>query len=136
MKQSDSIIKLIEEAQKEGIEVTANQYPYEASATGLKSAVVPRWAESGGKDSLFIRYKNPKLKQQILEETKKNITRRGGPNKLLVVKVPGSNFVNKTLLEIAEMLKIAPEEAVFEVLKTGYVRVASFNMNSYDIRKL
>ncbi len=35
-------------------EVTPNQYPYDASATVLKQAAVPRWAESCGKDSFFI----------------------------------------------------------------------------------
>ena len=53
--QSDSIIKIVEAAQKEGIEVTANQYPYDASGTSLNAAVSPRWAESGGKDSLLYR---------------------------------------------------------------------------------
>ena len=131
--QSNAIISIIEEAQKEGIQVTANQYPYDASATGLKSAVVPRWAESGGKDSLFIRYKNPKFTKRILEETKKNITRRGGPDKLLIVKSEEPTFVGKNLLEISEMLTVSPEMAVFETLETGYVRVASFNMNPEDI---
>ena len=42
--QSNTIIELIKNAQKEGLKVTANQYPYDASATGLKAAVVPRWA--------------------------------------------------------------------------------------------
>lgn len=131
--QSKDIIAIIENAQKEGIKVTANQYPYDASATGLKAAVVPRWAESGGKDSLFIRYKNPKFTKKILEETKKNITRRGGPDKLLIVKSIEPKFVGKNLLEISELLKVSPEVAVFETLKTGYIRVASFNMNSKDI---
>lgn len=131
--QSKDIIKTIENAQKEGIKITANQYPYDASATGLKSAVVPRWAESGGKDSLFIRYKNAKFTKIILEETKKNIARRGGPDKLLIVKSEDPKFVGKNLLEISEMLNISPETAVFEALKTGYVRVASFNMNTDDI---
>jgi len=132
-KQSDSIIKLIEKARKASINITANQYPYDASATGLKAAVAPRWAESGGKDSLFIRYKKPKLKQQILEETKINIARRGGPEKLLIVKAPDSSFVNKTLLEVSQNHNTTPEEAVFKALETGYIRVASFNMNRYDI---
>jgi N-acyl-D-aspartate/D-glutamate deacylase len=131
--QSDSIIKIVENAQKEGIKVTANQYPYDASATGLKAAVVPRWAESGGKDSLFIRYKNPQLRERILKETKKNITRRGGPDKLLIVKSDDSSFVNKNLLEIANMLNVTPEIAVYKALETGYIRVASFNMNTQDI---
>lgn len=131
--QSKHIVSLIEEACNEGVEVTANQYPYDASATGLKSAVVPRWAESGGKDSLFIRYKSTKYRSQVLEETRKNITRRGGPDKLLIVKADDSSFVGKNVLEVAEMLKVSPEEAVFKALETGYVRVASFNMNPEDI---
>jgi N-acyl-D-amino-acid deacylase len=131
--QSNTVIQLIENAQKEGIEVTANQYPYEASATGLKSAVVPRWVESGGNDSLFIRYKNRKLKNRILKETKENITRRGGPDKLLIVKAIDSTIVGKTLLEISNELDISPEETVFKIIASGYIKVASFNMNSMDI---
>lgn len=131
--QSNKVIDLIEKAQKEGIEVTANQYPYDASATGLKSAVVPRWAESGGNDSLFIRYKNLKLKNRILKETKENITRRGGPDKLLIVKSLDTSYVGKTLLEISEALHISSEETVFKLVATGYIKVASFNMNTNDI---
>ena len=131
--QSNTVIQLIENAQKEGIEITANQYPYEASATGLKSAVVPRWAESGGKDSLFIRYNNPKFKSRILKETKANIARRGGPDKLLIVKAVDSAIVGKILLEISAELHISPEETVFKILETGFIKVASFNMNTDDI---
>ncbi|MFY0632053.1 MAG: amidohydrolase family protein [Flavobacteriaceae bacterium] len=131
--ESENIIKLVEKAKKEGVEITANQYPYDASATGLKAAVVPRWAESGGKDSLFYRYNNPKYHQQILKETKRNIARRGGPEKLLIVKAVDSSFVGKNLLEISKTLNTSPEIAVYKALVTGYIRVASFNMNPNDI---
>lgn len=131
--QSDSVIERIENARSEGVDVTANQYPYDASATGLAAAVVPRWAESGGKDSLFLRYTNARLKEKILAETKTNITRRGGPEKLLLVTVKDSTYLNKNLEEIARELKLPAEEAVYVVLKTGSVRVASFNMTETDI---
>lgn len=132
--QSDSVIKIIENARREGIEVTANQYPYDASGTSLNAAVSPRWAESGGKDSLLYRAAHPKFKDRIFKETKVNITRRGGPTKLLVVKCNDTTFLGKTLAQISELLKLPPEEAVYPVLETGYVRVASFNMNPDDIR--
>jgi N-acyl-D-aspartate/D-glutamate deacylase len=131
--QSDSLIRLVEAAQKEGIQITANQYPYDASATSLNAAVSPRWAESGGKDSLLYRVDQPKFSTKIFNETKINITRRGGPDKLLIVKCDEAAFVGKTLFEISELLKLPPEEAVYPILKTGYVRIASFNMNVYDI---
>ncbi len=132
-RKSDTIINIIEKARAEGINITANQYPYEASATSLKAAVVPRWAESGGIDSLFIRYNQPALKKRILEETKKNIIRRGGADKLLIVKAIDTTLVGKNLFEISQLFNISPEETVFKTLKTGFVKVASFNMNSDDI---
>jgi len=132
-KQSDSILKIVETAQQKDIDITANQYPYDASATSLKAAVVPRWAESGGSDSLFIRFQNPALRSKILGETQRNITRRGGADKLLVIQAPDTTLVGKNVLKIAEDLGKSPENAVFDILKTGYIKIASFNMNSYDI---
>lgn len=131
--QSDSIIRRINNARAEGILVTANQYPYDASATGLKAAVVPRWAESGGKDSLFIRYEDNRLRALILQETQRNIVRRGGPDKLLIVKAEDSLYVGKTLLEISKISDQTPAQTVYDILKKGYVRIASFNMNTSDI---
>ncbi|MEE1963015.1 amidohydrolase family protein [Allomuricauda taeanensis] len=133
-KQSDSLITIIEEAQKKGVRVTANQYPYEASATGLKAAVVPRWAESGGKDSLFIRYADARLKPQILHEVAENIVLRGGADKLLIVDSDHKEFEGKTLQEIAQEMGLDANEAVFEILDKGYARVASFSMAPYDIK--
>lgn len=133
-KQSDSLITIIEEAQKRGVKVTANQYPYEASATGLKAAVVPRWAESGGKDSMFIRYTDARLKPQILHEVAENIVLRGGADKLLIVDSDHKEFEGKTLQEIAEDMGLEANEAVFEILAKGYARVASFSIAPYDIQ--
>ncbi|WP_418500534.1 N-acyl-D-amino-acid deacylase family protein [Flagellimonas sp.] len=133
-KQSDSLITIIEEAQKRGVEVTANQYPYEASATGLKAAVVPRWAESGGKDSLFIRYRDKSLKLRILREVEDNIEQRGGADNLLIVNAEHKGFEGKTLQEIAKDMGLDANEAVFEILAKGHARVASFSMSPYDIQ--
>lgn len=130
---SKEIIELIEKARIEGVDVTANQYPYDASATGLLSAVVPRWAESGGVDSLFMRYNDNKFRTRILNETNENIRRRGGPDKLLIVKANDSTLVGKTLFEISEMFELSPQETTYEALKSGFIRVASFNMTEEDI---
>ncbi len=41
---STAIVQRISAARAEGIEVYTDQYPYAASATGLSSALLPRWA--------------------------------------------------------------------------------------------
>src|SRR5437868_8773066 len=45
--QSDTVIALIRSARAEGIEVTASQYPYDASGTSVGASLLPRWAEAG-----------------------------------------------------------------------------------------
>jgi len=132
--QSDSIIKMVENAQQKGVRVTANQYPYDASATSLKAAVVPRWAESGGIDSLFVRFQAIALRKKILKETRRNIARRGGADKLLVIQAPDTTLVGKNVREIADDFGTSPENAVFDLLEMGYIKIASFNMNPYDIK--
>jgi N-acyl-D-amino-acid deacylase len=82
---------------------------------------------------VFIRYNNPILKQRILDETKTNITRRGGPDKLLIVVSSDTTIVGKNLLEISKLFAISPQEAVYEILRKSSPKVASFNMNSKDI---
>jgi N-acyl-D-aspartate/D-glutamate deacylase len=131
--QSEAIIDLIEKGRAEGIQITANQYPYDASATSLLAATVPRWAESGGSDSLFLRYEDARLTQRILEETKRNIIRRGGADKLLIVKADDTTLEGLNLQEIADQYQLSPEKAVYKALRTGSIRVASFNMMVNDI---
>ena len=50
---SDSVIQLVRQAQEKGINITANQYPYTASSTGLVAAAIPRWAEAGGRTEML-----------------------------------------------------------------------------------
>src|SRR5690554_7309658 len=61
---SSAIVQRIERARDEGIEVYADQYPYEASSTGLDAALLPRWAQAGGRDSLRARLDDPRSEER------------------------------------------------------------------------
>ena len=56
------VIDLINQARTEGLDVTADMYPYAASGTGLTS-VLPPWAEAGGK--LFDNLRDPEMRAKI-----------------------------------------------------------------------
>ena len=62
---SDAVATRIERARAEGVEVFADQYPYDASATSLTAALVPRWAEAGGRDSLVARIQDPAARERF-----------------------------------------------------------------------
>ncbi len=62
-KMKDAVVA-IEAARERGIDVTADQYPYPASGTGL-DAMLPGWAHAGGTDSLLTRLREPASRARL-----------------------------------------------------------------------
>jgi N-acyl-D-aspartate/D-glutamate deacylase len=61
------VIAIVAAAQKRGLEVWADQYPYVASSTGL-SQTIPPWAHEGGGAKLADRLKDPATRAKIRAE--------------------------------------------------------------------
>jgi N-acyl-D-amino-acid deacylase len=61
------VIAIVEAAQKRGVEISANQYPYVASSTGLIQTIPP-WAHEGGNAKLVERLKDPATRARIRKE--------------------------------------------------------------------
>jgi N-acyl-D-amino-acid deacylase len=61
------VIALVDAAQKRGLEIYADQYPYVASSTGL-SQTIPPWAHEGGGAKLAERLKDPATRARIRKE--------------------------------------------------------------------
>ena len=61
------VIAIVEAAQKRGLEISANQYPYVASSTGLIQTIPP-WAHEGGNAKLVERLKDPATRARIRKE--------------------------------------------------------------------
>ncbi|MBL7507813.1 D-aminoacylase, partial [Escherichia coli] len=57
--QTGAIIAQIEAARKAGQVVHADQYPWSASGTGLSAALMPRWAQDGGRAAMLRRFDDP-----------------------------------------------------------------------------
>ncbi|MFN0121157.1 MAG: prolyl oligopeptidase family serine peptidase [Blastocatellia bacterium] len=130
---SGEVIALVEAARREGIRVTANQYPYLASGTSLVAALVPRWAEVGGNRELLKRIDDPATRARLVTEMTENMRRRGGAESLLISRANRKEIVGKTLGALAKQWNKPPIEAALDIIKTGGAGVASFNMNEQDI---
>jgi N-acyl-D-amino-acid deacylase len=61
---SAAALELIGQARAEGLDVTADLYPYLASSTGL-SATLPGWAREGGKEVILGRLADSQTRHQI-----------------------------------------------------------------------
>jgi len=133
--QSDSVIALVNRARQGGQRVTADQYPYTASGTSVGAALLPRWAEAGGGDSLRARITNPEYRDRLVADMRDNMRRRGGAKSLLLTGGRDRALVGKTLDDIATARKADPILTALEIIMDGGASVASFNMNEDDIAR-
>src|SRR5688572_28106251 len=130
---SKTLIRNIEAARNRGVQVFADQYPYEASGTGIVGALMPRSAQVGGRDAMMKRITG-ELRAEIREQVKTNITRRGGADTLMISRyVANPSFEGQRLSVLAARAGVAPEEYALQLLEKGDASLVSFNMSEGDI---
>ena len=134
---SRAIVHRIERARAEGVEVYADQYPYTASATGLGAALVPRWAQAGGGDSLQARLADPPTRARIRAEMVDNLARRAGAAAIQFRRFrEDPSIEGKTLAEVARANGRDPIDEALLLLEKGGPSIVSFNMHEDDVRAL
>jgi N-acyl-D-amino-acid deacylase len=67
VEQMQQAVALIDSARRAGLDITADQYPYTASGTGL-AAMLNTWVQEGGSDSLVARLKDPAVRARLKSE--------------------------------------------------------------------
>ncbi len=130
---SAALTTRIERARGRGVPVYADQYPYDASGTGLSAALVPRWAQVGGQDAFAGRLGGVD-RGRITAAIVENLARRGGPDTLVVSSyVPDRSLEGKSLAAIAAERGTTAADLVVALLEKGDGGLVSFNMSERDI---
>ncbi|MFA1820903.1 amidohydrolase family protein [Virgibacillus oceani] len=113
----------MEEARKEGIEVTFDQYPYTAGSTVFHS-ILPPWMHEGGTDQLLERLRDTDVRNRIKEDflhndEYENWVRNCGWENIVIASVAteiNKEAENKNMLEVAKLRNSTPEDAAFDLL--------------------
>ena len=125
----------IEAAQKAGLKVTADQYPYIASSTSLEAMLIPTWAREGGQAGLKQRLDDPeqlaKIRTAIEDEFK---TRESHKRIRLARYFPKPHWAGLSLEALAEQEKLAPVEIVLQICRNGGAAAVNFGMQEDDVR--
>ena len=131
------ITRRIEAARAEGVEVYTDQYPYAASATSLSAALLPRWSQAGGTDSLMARFDRPGVMADIRAAMVENLARRGGADRIQFRRVRFDESIEGWLLsDLASELSADPIDTAIDLLRRGGVSIISHNMDEDDVRTL
>ena len=75
---STETLKLIDEARARGVDATIDAYPYTASATSIQAALLPAWAQEGGREALMKRLDDPATREKIKAESARIIREERG----------------------------------------------------------
>lgn len=142
----DSVIKRVERAQKEGVDIGANIYTYTAGGTGL-TASMPPTLQDGGFGKLRERLQDPVTRQQTIKDMKSNATTwenlyyaAGSADKLILVgfnKDSLKKYTGKTLAEVAMIRGKSPEETAMDLIVQDSSRVGTiyFLMDEENVKK-
>jgi N-acyl-D-amino-acid deacylase len=124
---------LIEEAQKSGLRVTADQYPYTASSTTMMALLLPDAEREGGEVATAERLRDAEQVKRLRPIVARSIESRG-PLMLATYK-PNSKWVGRTIAEIAAAEKRETVEIGLEILREDPDAAGvNFGMDEADVR--
>lgn len=123
---------LIERAREEGMLVTADQYPYDASSTSITAMLLPDEEREGGDKALRKRLENPGEVARLKPIVEKSLAERG---RIMVARCPKHpEWVGKLISQIATAEARSQVEVAFDIFRTGDEAGVSFSMDEADVR--
>jgi N-acyl-D-amino-acid deacylase len=135
---SAEALRIIDQALAEGLDVSADVYPYTAGSTGLVS-LLPQWAQEGGKDSILKRLDDPALREKMKVDME-----TGGFAKSVdwgTVLITGSpkkrSYQGRIVSELAGEYDRTPQDWIFDALLETELQMnmAVFGMSENNRRE-
>lgn len=144
--QSETIIERINAARARGVHIYADQYPYTSSGSDGTVVLLPYWIlkeyEGVGNryaDALKQILQNPAKTQTLNADINHQMRRRGGAERILVMRHPKQHFVGKSIAQLAEEHELSAVEMVHLLQLKGYpdrfggAQLRGFSMHIDDI---
>lgn len=150
---SAKMLAQLEDARKQGIDIHADQYPYDAFSTGL-SFLLPSWAQADSREAMKQRLAEPATRARIASEMVKTLRLKGQPDysyvrlasfsarrewegktipqvNVLLGRTPGAAQEAQTVLDLAAMgggsgvYRAMSEQDIVRIMRDRNVAVAS-----------
>lgn len=141
-KKIETMFAKIDSAQKAGLKITANMYPYAASNTELTTRL-PLWVQEGGAKKMRKRLMDPAQRKKVLEEMRLGIpTKNSDPKDVAILgfRLDSLNLLyrGKRLDEVAALHgKDADETLIDLIVKDKSPGAGIFHMQTEEnVRKI
>ena len=118
----EKALKMIEKANKEGIKVNFDVYPYTTTGSVLY-VLLPDWASEGGKKLMVHRLKDSVIRAKLLKEMKES---EYDYSKVIISISPlNKTLSRKRIVDIAEVQGKSVEETIIDILIASEGRVVT-----------
>ena len=133
-----NMLKIIEEARKEGINVAFDRYPYVAFSTGLTS-FIPLDLRDGSDEDILKRLNNKTLSDKIGVYAESRVKRLGGPQNVLIAacrNAENAAYSGKNIEECCKISGMDPWPMIRHLLITENlgVQMAGFAMTEDNVK--
>ncbi len=137
----DTILAKIDSARNAGLRITADHYPYVASATGL-TARLPNWVQEGGAVQMRRRLRDPRIRAKVLSEMRQGIPyKNSSPETVMLLDFRLDSldrlFKGKRLDQAARIYGKDEDETVIDLLITDRSPIPSvyYQQSEVNVRK-
>ena len=129
----ESVFAIVEDAQREGLAITADIYTYPVAATGLDAAM-PLWVQEGGHDAWMEALRDPGIRARVVAEMNthggdwENLFLEAGPKNMILLAFKNEALrplMGMTLAEVAEMRGTSPAETAIDLVIEDDSRVGT-----------
>ena len=140
-----AVLKRIEEARDQGLDISADQYPYIAGQNGL-DANLPLWVRDGGRDKMIERLKDPAVRARVKADLAKDdpawenqYMGAGGASGVLIVSVVNpalKKYEGRTLEQIGKDEGKDPVDVIMDIVIADRANTSNviFMMSEDDVR--
>src|SRR3989440_1121795 len=142
----DQVIKMIADARRQGLQITANMYTYTAGGTGL-DASMPPWVFDGGREAAYQRLQDPITRRKIADAVRtptndwENLyLAAGSPDRILLASFRTEKLkplTGKTVAEVSKLRGKDPVETIMDLVLEDRSRIGTiyFLMSEDNIKK-
>lgn len=142
---STRTLEMVEQARREGIDVTVDQYVYAASSTSI-STMLPEWAVAGKREEVQARLSDPATRERIIQGIIKERRDDAGRKDLSYARIASfranPSFNGKDLLEITKACKNgdtswhAQADTVCDIMTSGGAGMVFYSMDEQDVQRI
>jgi N-acyl-D-amino-acid deacylase len=134
------VIEQLEEARREGLDITANQYPYTAMQHPWRR-LFPRWVQDAPLNETISQFKNPSFRERVIKdkEFSQYVDEHGGWEGIVAARVDTESlkkFEGITIAEIAKIREQDPVNTVFDLVyeEGAFIHGVHHTMNEDDVK--